>query len=75
MSRIVTGLLIVAAVLALNAGMLRDVFAEDQAMRVKLEASAKPESCAAEPRGSRVMALLLCLEALRPAGQLAAPKV
>lgn len=75
MSRIATGLLIVAAVLVFNAGMLRDVFAEDQVVRVKLENSAKPESCAAEPRGARVMALLLCLEALRPAGVATAPKV
>lgn len=75
MSRIATGLLIVAAVLAFNAGMLRDVFAEDQMVRVKLEATGKPESCAAEPRAARVMALLLCLEALRPASLPATPKV
>jgi hypothetical protein len=75
MSRIATGLLIVAVVLAFNAGMLRDVFAEDQAVRAKFETTAKPESCAAEPRGARVMALLLCLEALRPASLPAAPKV
>ena len=37
MSRIATGLLIVAVVLAFNAGMLRDAFAEDQAMRARLE--------------------------------------
>ncbi|HWA18867.1 MAG TPA: hypothetical protein VG757_07695 [Devosia sp.] len=75
MSRIATGLLIVAAVLAFNAGMLRDVLAEDQSVRVKLETSVKPDNCAAGPRGTRIMALLLCLEALRPAGLSAGPKV
>jgi hypothetical protein len=76
MSRIATGLLIVGAMLAFNGGLLRDAMAEDQVVRVKLEAAAKGDTCATEPRGSRVMSLLLCLEALRQApAPVASPKV
>jgi hypothetical protein len=75
MSRIATGLLIVAAGMAFNASMLRDVFAEDQVVRVKLETAGKRDNTTSVPRAARVMALLLCLEALRPADLPAVPKV
>jgi hypothetical protein len=69
MHRIAAALLIAAAVLALNGGMLREAFAAPApaapAGRVEI---GQP----IETRGSRILSLVLVLEALRQAGPAAA---
>ena len=65
MHRIATALLITAAVLALNGGMLRGAFAEEMAAR-----SPPPRLDVAQPvaaRSAKVLSLLLILESLRQA--------
>ncbi|MEO6396556.1 MAG: hypothetical protein ABIO40_11695 [Devosia sp.] len=75
MTRIAAGLLIVATALVFNGGLMNGALAEDQAMKIRLEAS-KTDNCAvAEPRATRVMSLLICLQALQPQPAGAAPKV
>ncbi|MEQ1771624.1 MAG: hypothetical protein ABL879_17490 [Devosia sp.] len=64
MTRITAALLIVAAVLAFNGGWTGQALADDQGIRIRVDA--KADTCPApEPRASRVMSLMLCLEALR----------
>lgn len=63
MHRIATALLITAAVLALNGGMLREAFAEQAAARLPA-----PRLDTVQPiavRSAKVLSLLLILEALR----------
>jgi len=63
MHRIATAMLIAAAVLALNAGMLRDAFARETGVTV-----AAPRADVVQPiaAGSdKVLSLLLILESLR----------
>ena len=76
MTRIAAGLLIVASVLAFNSGFLTPAQAEDQALRVRLEA-VKTASCPApvESRASRVASLLMCLSALQQGPGVITPKV
>lgn len=74
MTRIASALLIVAAVLALNGGMLRDAFAEAYP---PVAAGARTEPVRIDPpANARLLSLLVVLESLRqvqatPAG----PKV
>ena len=76
MTRIAAGLLIAASVLAFNGGFLGPAQADDQALRVRLEAG-KATACPAPvgPRATRVMSLLLCLSALQQVPVTASPKV
>ena len=65
MPRIATAILIAAAVLALNAGMLRDAFARDTALPLPV---ARMEI--AQPvqiKSAKILSLLLILEGLRQA--------
>lgn len=63
MHRIATAMLIVGAVLALNAGMLRDVFARETASPVALPRTEITLPIVA--RSDKVLSLLLILESLR----------
>jgi hypothetical protein len=75
MDRIAAGLLIVAAVLAFNAGMLREAFAEDLGGRISAEIAVKPPPApACETSGNRAMSLLLCLAALQQPSVSGAPQ-
>jgi hypothetical protein len=63
MHRITAALLIVAAVFALNGGMLRDAFAKD--MSVQLPPAKIGASGPLETRSTRVLNLILALQALQ----------
>lgn len=63
MPRIATAMLIAAAVLALNAGMLRDVFARELAVQPPATRLEITQPLAA--KSDKVLSLLLILESLR----------
>ncbi len=63
MHRIATGLLIAAAVLVLNMGMLRDAFARDVTVNATPARVELAQPIAA--RSDKVLSLLLILESLR----------
>jgi hypothetical protein len=65
MHRIATAMLIAAAVLALNAGMLRDAFARDTA--TQLPVTRLDILQPVQVKSAKVLALLLVLESLRQA--------
>jgi hypothetical protein len=65
MHRIAASLLIVAAVLALNGGMLREAFAGEPAWRLPPPKTDVLQTVAV--RSGKVLSLLLILEALRQA--------
>lgn len=66
MHRIAAALLITAAVLALNAGMIRDAFAEGN--WVARNAEPVRVSTQPAPGSSRLLSLLLVLETMRQSG-------
>jgi hypothetical protein len=63
MHRIAASLLIVAAVLALNGGMLREAFAGEPALRLPPPKTDLLQTPAAQ--SGKILSLLLILEALR----------
>jgi hypothetical protein len=74
MSRIAAALLIAAAALALDAGLLRGASAaEAGALRAARPLPPAQEVMAEPGRTARILSLVLCLEALRQAPELLAP--
>ncbi len=77
MPRLAAAMLIAIAALVINGGMIRDAFAEDLSMHAKLRLE-RPDNGlpVTEPRGTRILSLLLALQALGNApGALDTPKV
>ena len=66
MDRLAAAILIAAAVLAMNGGMLRDVIA-DECRSVRSPRRSRKSLSAGPGRSERVLSLLLTLEALRAA--------
>ncbi len=63
MHRIASAILITAAVLALNGGMLRDAFAAEYRPAVVRSEATQPVAI----KGARILSLLVVLESLRQA--------
>jgi hypothetical protein len=63
MHRIASAILIAAAVLAMNAGMLRDAFADEY--RPTLAAARAEVAQPVQPRSAKLLSLLVVLESLR----------